>query len=154
MADATKSPMKNEFWKTKSLFDMTRTEWESVCDGCAKCCLQQLQDEQTEQLVFTDVVCDLLDEGSCKCTDYLNRSTRVPSCMTMTKENVEECAEFAPPSCAYRLLLVGEDLPEWHHLNTGHKQSIHTRGKSVRGRVRQQNSVDMDKIEDFVVDWV
>ena len=146
--------MKNKFWKTKSLFEMTHNEWESVCDGCGKCCLQQLQDEQTEQLVFTDVVCDLLDEGSCKCTDYMNRSTRVPTCMTMTKENVEECAEFAPPSCAYRLLLVGEDLPEWHHLNTGDSQSIHTRGKSVRGQVRQQNKVDMDKIEDFVVDWV
>ena len=146
--------MKNEFWKTKSLFDMTHKEWESVCDGCAKCCLQQLQDEQTEQLVFTDVVCDLLDKGSCKCTDYMNRSNRVPTCMTMTKENVEECAEFAPTSCAYRLLLIGEDLPEWHHLNTGDSQSIHDRDKSVRGRVRHQKDIDLEKIEDFVVDWV
>lgn len=154
MADATNQSMSDQFWKTKSLFDMTHNEWESVCDGCAKCCLQQLQDDQTEQLVFTNVACDLLDEGSCKCTDYLNRSTRVPTCMTMSKENVEECAEFAPPSCAYRLLLVGEDLPEWHHLNSCNSQSIHDRGKSVRGRVLHQKDIDMDEIEDFVVDWV
>ena len=146
--------MNKEFWKTKSLFDMTHQEWESICDGCAKCCLQQLQDEQTEQLVFTDVACDLLDEGNCRCTDYQNRSSRVPTCMTMTKTNVEECAEFAPSSCAYRLLLEGEELPEWHHLRSSDNETIHTRGKSVRGRIRHQRDIDIRHLEDYVVDWV
>ena len=84
----------DEFWKTKTLFEMTPDEWESVCDGCAKCCLTQLQDEDTERLVFTDVACDLLDDETCLCTDYNNRSVRVPSCVTMNKG----CLLYTSPS--------------------------------------------------------
>lgn len=141
------------FWQAKPLLEMTRDEWESVCDGCAKCCLQQLEDEDTEQLVFTDVACDLLQADSCRCTDYLNRSKRVPQCMTLTVENVEECMTFAPPSCAYRLLLNGEDLPSWHHLVSGDSQTIHKQGHSVSGRTRPASSVEPDELEDYVVDW-
>lgn len=132
---------------------MTIDEWESICDGCGKCCLQQLQDEETEQLVFTDVACDLLDDQTCRCTDYQNRSIRVPSCMTMDKDNVVECAEFAPPSCAYRLLLQGEELPEWHHLQSGNPDTIHKTNKSVMGRVRFQSDIDSEGIEQYVVEW-
>jgi uncharacterized cysteine cluster protein YcgN (CxxCxxCC family) len=141
------------FWQTKSLHEMTHSEWESVCDGCAKCCLVQLQDEETEQLVFTSIACDLLKAGSCQCSDYANRSTKVPSCMSMTPENVEECAEFAPASCAYRLLLEGKPLPPWHHLQSGSRETIHQTGNSVRGRIKFEREVRLDDLEDYVVDW-
>ena len=144
---------KLNFWQTKSLLDMSHQEWESVCDGCAKCCLTQLEDEDTEQLVFTDVACDLLDAGTCQCTDYNNRSTRVPSCMTMNKENVMQAAEFAPPTCAYRLLLEDKPLPEWHHLNSGQRSSVHDSGNSVRHRVRFERDVRQEDLQDFVVEW-
>lgn len=145
--------MSKPFWQTKKLHEMTHLEWESVCDGCAKCCLQQLQDEETEQLVFTNVACDLLQAGNCQCGDYANRSIKVPTCMTMTPENVEECTAFAPPSCAYRLLLQGEALPSWHHLRSGSRETIHETGNSVRGRFKYQSEVDLDDLEEYVVDW-
>ena len=149
MSMSTEAP----FWQTKSLLDMSHDEWESICDGCAKCCLTQLQDEDSDLLVFTDVACNLLDDGTCQCKDYKNRSIKVPSCITMNPDNVSEVAEFAPPSCSYRLLLAGETLPQWHHLNTGSKDSIHESGNSVRHRVRFQSDIDVDDIEDYIVDW-
>ena len=143
----------SKFWENTKLLDMNHQQWESICDGCAKCCLQQLEDTETGQLVFTDVACDLLDQKSCRCTDYENRSHRVPTCMTMTPENVEQCAEYAPPSCAYRLLLEGNDLPEWHHLKTQDSSTIHKVGRSVAGRARSAATVDPDLLENYVVDW-
>jgi len=144
---------KARYWETKSLFEMTREEWESICDGCAKCCLTQLQDEETEQLVFTNIACDLLNDDTCLCTDYDNRSQTVPSCVTMDAGNVEQAAEFAPPTCAYRLLIQGEKLPSWHHLNSGDKDSVHRLNKSVKGRVVFQRDVDEDSYEEHVVEW-
>ncbi|NND00873.1 MAG: YcgN family cysteine cluster protein [Gammaproteobacteria bacterium] len=146
--------MPEPFWKTKKLHEMTGAEWESVCDGCGKCCLQQLQDEQTEQLVFTDVACDLLDAGTCRCRDYPNRSVMVPECLSLNNENVEACAEFTPSTCAYRLLLQGDDLPAWHHLVSGDREMVHNTGNSVRGRIRMQRHVDSERLEDYVVDWL
>lgn len=141
------------FWETKSLLEMTHDEWESLCDGCAKCCLVQLQDEDTNQLVFTNVACDLLDDQTCRCTDYANRSTRVPECMTLNPANVHTAAEFAPPSCAYRLLAVGENLPEWHPLVTQRAESTAQAGHSVQNRVEFARNVDPDSLEDYVVEW-
>ncbi len=132
---------------------MSLDEWESVCDGCAKCCLTQLQDELTEQLVFTDVACDLLNGDTCRCHDYKNRSARVPECVTMTIENVEECAKFMPQSCSYRLLLEGKPLPNWHHLVSGKLALVHRAGHSVYGRVRFERNIKNDELENYVVDW-
>ena len=141
------------FWETKSLQEMTHDEWESLCDGCAKCCLVQLEDEDTQQLVFTDVACDLLDAGTCRCTDYSNRSVRVPECMTLTPDNVHEAAEFAPPSCAYRLLAIGETLPEWHPLKSNNQSSTISSGNSVSMRVQFLRDVNPDNLEEHIVDW-
>lgn len=142
-----------KFWQTKTLFEMNQQEWESICDGCAKCCLLQLQDTDSDTLVFTDVACDLLQDGSCRCSDYANRSERVPQCMTLTRENVAECAAFAPPSCSYRLLLEDKPLPDWHHLQTADQQSIHRAGRSVAGRFRYHHTVANADMEEFVVEW-
>lgn len=141
------------FWEQKTLFEMSRDEWESVCDGCAKCCLTQLQDEDNEQLVFTSVACDLLNDNTCLCTDYENRSARVPSCVSMDAGNVEQAAEFAPPTCAYRLLLLGETLPQWHHLLSGDRNTVHLHEKSVQGRVVFQKDIDEEYLEDYVIEW-
>ncbi|MCH2191123.1 MAG: YcgN family cysteine cluster protein [Gammaproteobacteria bacterium] len=141
------------FWESKTLFEMTHEEWESICDGCAKCCLTQLQDDETEQLVFTNIACDLLNDNTCLCQDYDNRSDIVPSCVTMDAGNVEQAAEFAPPTCSYRLLLQGESLPEWHHLITKDKNTIHDKNRSVQGRVVFQREVEEDDYEDHVVEW-
>lgn len=143
----------DRFWESKTLFEMTHEEWESICDGCAKCCLTQLQDDETEQLVFTNVACDLLDDNNCLCTDYDNRSERVPSCVTMDAGNVEQAAEFAPPTCSYRLLLQGEVLPDWHHLISQNKNTIHEQDKSVQGKVVFQCNVAEQDYEDHVVEW-
>ena len=141
------------FWENKSLLDMSHDEWESVCDGCAKCCLVQLQDEKTDLLVFTDVACHLLDDGTCRCKDYQNRSLEVPSCVVMNRDNVHETVEFAPPSCSYRLLLAGEKLPEWHHLLTGEKDTVHQSGNSVQHRVRSSEDINPEDIQGYIVDW-
>ena len=148
------SPNKDEpFWKTKSLLEMNIQEWESLCDNCGKCCLQQIEDERTKQLVFTDVACDLFDQKTCHCTDYKNRTSRVPNCLRLDANNVFEAVEFAPLSCAYRLLTLNQDLPYWHHLRSGDKQTVHREGLSVKNRTRSMASIDEEKIEDYVVEW-
>ena len=106
-----------------------------------------------EGLEIEKVACDLLDDNTCLCTDYDNRSDRVPSCVTMDAGNVEQAAEFAPPTCAYRLLLQGEDLPDWHHLNSGSKHTIHEQARSVKGRVVFSSAVEEEKLEDYIVEW-
>ena len=142
------------FWRTKSLSEMNKDEWESLCDGCGKCCLQQLDDETTGTLVFTDVACELFDAQTCRCTDYQNRSSRVPTCMTLNISNVLKTAEFAPSSCSYRLLALGENLPVWHPLrHGGDRGPMDQQGYSAKNRCRSMKSVDLDNLEEFLVDW-
>ena len=141
------------FWQTKSLLEMSHDEWESVCDGCAKCCLNQLHDEEANELVFTDVACQLLDDGICQCKDYDNRSKKVPHCVAMNSKNIVAVAEFAPPSCAYRLLLMGEELPQWHHLNSGSRNTVHETGNSVKGKVRFIEDITSEGLQDYIVEW-
>ena len=140
------------FWRVKSLTEMTKDEWESLCDGCAKCCLIKLEDEDTEELVYTDVVCNLLDCDACRCTDYPNRSVKVPDCVELTPDNVHELS-WMPPSCAYRLIAEGEDLPFWHPLVSGEEESVHRAGASVRGKVIREADTDPEEWEDRVVSW-
>jgi len=141
------------FWEAKALADMSLEEWESLCDGCGKCCLIQLQDESSEERVFTDVACELLDHDSCRCVDYANRALRVPNCTMMNAQNLKEIVEFTPPSCAYRLLFEGKSLPQWHHLVSGSGSVVHESGRSVRYRVYFQGDVAEQDLEDHVVDW-
>ena len=147
------APSNLPFWQSKTLDQMTRQEWESLCDGCGRCCLQQLEDEETKTLVFTNVVCSLLDSQSCQCTAYSQRSKLVPSCMTMTPQNIAECAVFAPPTCAYRLLYHGQALPSWHPLVTGDKNSTDAAGMSVRGKTVDASNVTDDELEEYIVAW-
>lgn len=139
------------FWQTVKLADMTAAQWEAVCDGCAKCCLVKLQDEDSGEIVFTDIVCNLLDQQTCRCTHYQERTKLVPDCVKLTKDNLDKI-DFMPPSCAYRLLHEGKDLPQWHPLVSGRADSVVEAGMSVKGRVIAEMAFDGDS-EDRVVDW-
>jgi uncharacterized cysteine cluster protein YcgN (CxxCxxCC family) len=141
----------DDFWRTTALQDMSEAQWESLCDGCGKCCLIKLQDEDTNDIVFTDIVCDLLDQNNCQCSDYQNRTVRVPDCVKLTPENLQQ-VNFMPPSCAYRLLHEGHDLPDWHPLRSGGCTAMINARMSVQGRVIAE-SLYHDDIEERVVAW-
>ena len=133
--------MNDEFWKRKSLSEMTPEEWESLCDGCALCCLQKVEDEDTGEVLFTDIACRLLDTSTCRCTDYPARVKRVVDCLELAPDK-PELYRWLPASCAYRLLAEGQDLPEWHPLKTGDPESVHEAGISARGRVVSETETE------------
>ena len=140
------------FWKTKKLHEMTPEEWESLCDGCAKCCLVKLEDEDSGKLFFTGLHCKLLDGNSCQCSDYPNRKKYVPVCVKLTPE-VVSTVDWLPQSCAYRLVHEGKDLHPWHHLISGDRNAVHTAGFSCRGKTRTEEGVDDEDAFDYVIDW-
>lgn len=141
------------FWRRKRLEDMSPEEWESLCDGCARCCLHKLQDEDTRQVRFTRVVCRLLDQESCRCTDYPRRSQRVPDCVTLTPKNIHQF-DWLPRTCAYRRLAEGRDLAWWHPLVSGNPDTVQRAGISVRGRVLSEEFVAPDGLEEHVIRWI
>jgi hypothetical protein len=122
------------FWRSKPLEAMTDREWESLCDGCGRCCLVKLEDEDTGEIAYTDVGCTLLDSDTCRCRDYENRQALVPDCVRLTPATVRMLS-WLPPTCAYRLLAEGRDLYWWHPLVSGDPETVHTAGISVRDRV-------------------
>ncbi|MCA3595946.1 MAG: YcgN family cysteine cluster protein [Methylobacterium sp.] len=122
------------FWQAKPLAAMSEAEWESLCDGCGRCCLVKLEDEDTGRIHFTDVGCRLLDGESCRCRDYRNRSSEVPDCVTLRPDNIAGL-HWMPPTCAYRLLAEGKGLPDWHPLVSGRPDSVVEAGVSVKGRL-------------------
>jgi uncharacterized cysteine cluster protein YcgN (CxxCxxCC family) len=141
------------FWKTKTLEAMSAAEWESLCDGCGRCCLVKLEDEDTAEIAYTDVGCRLLDGEACRCRDYQRRSERVPDCVRLTPETVRAIG-WLPPTCAYRLVAEGADLPAWHPLVSGDPDSVHRAGVSVRGRVGAlEDDLTIEEIVDRVVAW-
>lgn len=119
------------FWKRKTLREMTTQEWESLCDGCAKCCLHKLEDADTGAIAPTNVACRLLDMTACRCTRYSERQRLVPDCVVLEPTNVGTLS-WMPSTCAYRLLAEGKDLPDWHPLVSGDRDSVHEAGISVR----------------------
>ena len=138
------------FWRRKTLAEMTRSEWESLCDGCAKCCLDKLEDEDTGEIQYTEVACRLLDLGTCRCTDYANRKRFVPDCVVLTPRTVARLS-WLPSSCAYRLVSEGKDLEWWHPLVSGDPETVHRAGVSVRGRAVPEALAG--DLEDHVVHW-
>ena len=141
---------KQPFWRRKTLTQMTTKEWESLCDGCAKCCLIKLEDEDTGQVDYTDIACRLLDLGTCRCTNYPARSRLVPDCIVLTPAKTARF-DWLPTTCAYRLIAEGKDLAWWHPLVSGDPETVHRAGISVRGRVVAETRGDDP--EDRVVTW-
>ena len=141
------------FWRRKPLADMTDSEWESLCDGCGKCCLNKLEEEETDRTYYTDVGCRLLDGLTCRCRDYANRLDQVEDCVQLTPENLKTIT-WLPPSCAYVLIANGKDLYWWHPLVSGDSESVHAAGVSVRGRVgASETDVPDADLEDHIVSW-
>jgi uncharacterized cysteine cluster protein YcgN (CxxCxxCC family) len=142
------------FWKTKTLEQMTDPEWESLCDGCGRCCLVKLEDaDDKNRTYFTDVGCRLLDGDSCRCSDYPNRTKTVPDCVRLTPRNVRKIV-WLPPTCAYRRVADGHDLYWWHPLVSGDPTTVHTAGISVQGKIGAvEDAVRDDELEDRIVQW-
>ncbi len=142
------------FWRAKTLEEMTEVEWEALCDGCGRCCLNKLEEEDTGDIYWTDAACRLLDHHSCRCSSYPNRHDFVPDCVRLdVEEVVNQTYTWLPPTCAYRLLAAGRDLYWWHPLVSGDPETVHLAGVSVRDRVVSEVDFPDDLLEDRVVDW-
>ena len=133
------------FWKTKRLDEMTGPEWESLCDGCARCCLVKFEEEDTGEILFTSAACKMLDTGTCRCKDYPNRSTRVPDCVTLTPANVTTL-HWLPPTCGYRLVGEGKDLPWWHPLVSGDPTSVEAAGISMKHKIISEEGLSEQEL--------
>jgi len=157
------------FWQSKTLAEMSRSEWESLCDGCAKCCLNKfIDDEDTddhtelqptdhlnegEQVVYSSIACQLLNEKTCQCNQYSKRTKLVPDCVQLTQDNLADVF-FMPPSCTYRRLQEGRGMPSWHPLlHKGKKSAMHKAGMSVRGKIVKDDDVALEDFEDYIVTW-
>jgi uncharacterized protein len=141
------------FWKEKTLDEMTPLEWESLCDGCGRCCLVKLEDEDTAEIYATDVSCVLFDASTCQCKNYSQRATLVHDCVTLTPDDVRSLP-WLPPSCGYRLVNEGKDLPDWHPLVSGSSRTVHEAGVSVQGRVfASEDDVSLEDLPSRIKDW-
>ncbi len=140
------------FWETKKLAQMTSDEWESLCDGCGRCCLNKLEDVETGELHFTNIACRLLDSSSCRCQDYPHRKKLVPECLVLNPETVLS-SNALPSSCAYRRLAEGKPLAKWHPLVCGDHKKIHHQDISVRGKTVSEEFIHIDQFQDHIVSW-
>jgi uncharacterized cysteine cluster protein YcgN (CxxCxxCC family) len=153
MPDNNVPKPESPFLRTKKKSEMSPREWESLCDGCGRCCLNKLTDADTNETVYTDVGCKLLDGQSCRCIDYKNRQAKVRDCVRLTPRNVKRLT-WLPPTCGYRLVADGRDLPWWHPLVSGDPNTVHTAGISVRGKVAaSEKDVPDERLVDFIVSW-
>ena len=152
MKNDTNTPeLRPEFWRHHDLSELTKPEWEALCDGCGRCCLLKLEDEDTQEISFTNVACRLFDADTCRCGQYALRKQMVAGCVILTPENIERNAYWMPATCAYRLLFEGKPLYDWHPLLTGSADSTHEAGMSMQDRVLAEYEVDEDDLEDYVI---
>jgi uncharacterized cysteine cluster protein YcgN (CxxCxxCC family) len=140
------------FWDEKSLKEMSQEEWESLCDGCGRCCLVKLEDEDSGQVFTSDVHCRLLDGETCACSDYEHRQARVPDCIKLTPDNVGTIT-WIPKSCAYRRIAEGRGLAWWHPLVSGDPETVVAAGVSVRNRTVSEEKVPPGEWENHIADW-
>ncbi|MGD8341883.1 MAG: YcgN family cysteine cluster protein [Gammaproteobacteria bacterium] len=141
------------FWQTRSLAELSEKEWESLCDGCGRCCLRKLEDADSGSIAYTDVSCRLFDSESCRCRDYQHRTELVADCVKLRPGDREQL-KWMPSTCAYRLLDAGKPLPDWHPLVSGTQQSVRDAGIAVARRCVSEEFVHEDEIEFRIIDWV
>jgi len=141
------------YWERKTLHEMSCSEWESLCDGCGRCCLHKLEDEDTGRIHHTDVACRLLDLASCRCANYHERLKHVPDCAILNPENLAVLA-WMPLTCAYRRLAEGRSLARWHPLVSGTRASVHRAGISICGIAVSESAIGEGEIEEHVIRWL
>ncbi len=142
----------SRFWQEKGFDQLSREEWESLCDGCGRCCLIKLEDEEDGSLYTTSLVCRYLDLENSRCGCYAERTTLVPECLQVTPENADKL-EWMPQSCAYRLLAGGRALPEWHPLISGTRDSVREAGISVRNFAISEAEVEDEELwQEYIID--
>ena len=142
-----------DWWHEKSLDELSSVQWEALCDGCAKCCLHKLEDEDSGEVFYTKVRCRYLQEQTCQCGDYVNRSILVPHCIDLRPANLDKL-NWLPSTCAYRLRAQNLPLPDWHPLLSGNRDSVHVAGVSIRGRAISDEYVHPDGYDEHIVHWV
>lgn len=143
--------MRDQFWQLP-LEQLTRPEWEKLCDGCARCCLKKLQDG--DEVQFTRVVCRYLNQATCNCKAYKDRDIKVPDCLVLDMDNLPTSLVWIPDTCAYKLRYLGKPLPAWHPLLTGSRHAMDMAGIPVTGRVLSEQYVHDDGLEEHVIRWV
>ena len=146
------SELRPRFWETIPLSKMTTPEWEALCDGCGKCCLNKLEMEDTGEILYTNIGCRLFDGDTCRCSNYENRKQFVPECVVLTPPQLDHVTYWLPATCAYKRLHLGQSLPEWHPLRTGDPQSTHTSGNSWIGQIVSELTVDEEDWENHIID--
>jgi len=146
------NPGGQPFWKTIPLEKMRRQQWESLCDGCGRCCLQKFQNGKTGKVTYTWVACYLLDTWACRCNDYPHRTTRVPGCLVLTPKQIPRL-RWLPKTCAYRRLAQGKDLAPWHPLVSGDPDSVHRAGISVRDKAISEVHVHPEDVEYYAIGY-
>lgn len=144
--------LRPRFWETVPLTKMTPAEWEALCDGCGKCCLNKIEYEDTGEVDFTRIACRLLDGATCRCTQYPIRHQFVPDCVRLTPETLPKIAYWMPATCSYKRLHEGKGLLEWHPLLTGDPESTHSSGHSMRGQTVPEFEVDEDDWDDYIIE--
>ena len=140
----------NKFWEFKKLNELNEKEWESLCDGCAKCCLNKLEDEDTGQVFYTAIACQLLDLKTCRCSAYQDRFKTVPDCLKITLDN-PVVFSMLPESCGYRRVYEGKKLEAWHPLISGTSQTVHDHGISILGKAFSESVVPEEEYEDYLI---
>ena len=144
--------LSTRFWERKKMAQMSQKEWEALCDGCGKCCLNKLEDEDTGEVALTNVACRLLDDTTCRCAQYPIRHQFVPECIVMSPNNIEEHMYWLPQTCAYRLVHEGQPLADWHPLISGTAETVHKAGVSVKNRTIPEFEVDEDDWEEHIIE--
>jgi uncharacterized cysteine cluster protein YcgN (CxxCxxCC family) len=142
----------DRFWERKPLRKMNPQEWEALCDGCGKCCLNKLEDEDSGEVALTRIACRLLDDSTCRCGHYENRHSFVPDCIVLKPDNLDSHAYWMPATCAYRLLWEGKPLFDWHPLISGTAQSVHDAGVSVQGWTLSEFDIPEDEWEEHIIE--
>lgn len=142
------------YWRGRALEDLSREEWEALCDGCGQCCLLKLEDEETSAVHYTDIGCRLFDPDTCRCGNYALRRQLVKDCVQLTPETIAEDKDWMPRTCAYRRLAEGKDLPEWHYLVCGDREAVHRAGVSMRGKTVPEYEVPEDEWEDRIIEGI
>lgn len=143
--------MRPRFWETLPLDALDSEEWEALCDGCGRCCLNKLEDPDTGEIALTRIACRLLDGETCQCQHYAFRKQIVNNCIHLTGDNLNQHAHWLPQTCAYRLRSEGKPLPDWHPLVSGSPQAVHLAGISVQGWTIPEYEVHEDDWEDYII---